>query len=170
MDNALQAADVLVVAKLAASEQPSPSLRRLGEDLGLSKSAVGNAIQKLRDLDLVKEDERGRRVNRVALRDFIEHAVRWIAPAKVGDFALGLPTAHASGVLADKLSGDDDPVVMPLPHGPVRGRAVPPIHPLAPRAAEKDPKLRDLLAIIDAFRIGSARQREVARTVLQSWL
>lgn len=135
----------------------------------MSKSAVWNAIRRLRELDLVKDDERGgHRVNRLALRDFIEHAVRWIAPAKIGGFELGWPTAHASEALSDKLTGDDEPVVMPLAGGPVRGRAVTPIHPLAPQAAAKDPKLRELLAIIDAFRIGGARQREVARVALLS--
>jgi hypothetical protein len=43
---------------------------------------------------------------RLALRDCIEHGVRWIAPARVGDFELGLPTAHAAGSFASKLVGD----------------------------------------------------------------
>jgi DNA-binding MarR family transcriptional regulator len=166
----IQPGDVLVAAKLAVSDS-SASVRQLEQELGMSKSSVANAIRRLRELDLVKDDAGGvRRVNRLALRDFFEHAVRWIAPAKVGDFELGLPTAHASEAMADKLSGDDDPVVMPLPHGPVRGRAVTPIHPRAPQAAAKDPKLRSLLAIVDAFRIGGARQREVARVALLACL
>jgi biotin operon repressor len=169
--NAIQAGDVLVAAKLAVSEDASASLRKLEDELGMSKSAIGNAIHRLRELGLVKDDGHGgRRVNRLAFRDFIEHAVRWVVPAKVGDFELGLPTAHASEALADKLIGDEDPVVMPLAHGPVRGRAVSPIHPLAPQAAKRDPRLESLLAIVDAFRIGEARQREVARTALLSWL
>ena len=47
-------------------------------------------------------------MNKLGLRDSIEHGVRWIAPARVGDFELGLPTAHAAGPLGGKLVGDDD--------------------------------------------------------------
>jgi DNA-binding transcriptional ArsR family regulator len=165
------AVDLLIALALAARKDAPASVRQLGEEIGLSKSAVANSLRRLRDLDLVKNDGKGgRRVNRLALRDCLEHAVRWIAPAKVGDFELGLPTAHAADVLAKKLSGDDDPVVIPLPHGPVRGRVVSPIHPLAPGAAAKDPKLYRLLAVVDALRIGRARDREIAAAELRAWL
>lgn len=51
-------------------------------------------------------------------------------------------------------------------HGPAHGRVVTPIHPLAPEAAAKDERLYRLLVIADAFRIGRARDREVARMEL----
>jgi biotin operon repressor len=167
----LAGADLLVALVLAAHDDPTASVRQLGEEIGLSKSAVANSLRRLRALGLVKSDgDRGRRLNKLALRDCLEHAVRWIAPATVGDFELGLPTAHAADVLAHKLAGDHDPVVMPLPHGPVRGRAVPPIHPLAAAAAARDPKLYRLLAVVDALRIGRARDREIAAAELRTWL
>ena len=161
----LRPADLLIAAKLAVSD-PGASVRELGSELGMSKSTVANSLRRLRALDLVKEDDKGgRRVNRAALRDCFEHAIRWLVPARPGDFELGLPTAHASEAMA-QLAGDDDPVVIPLPHGPMRGRAVAPIHPDAPKAAQRDPKLHRLLAIVDSFRIGGAREREVARAEL----
>jgi hypothetical protein len=109
-------------------------------------------------------------VNKLMARDFLEHGVRWIAPAKVGDFQLGLPTAHSFESLARKLAGDPDPVVLPLPQGPVRGRAVSPLHPRAPAAAERDPDLLRLLAIVDALRMGRTRDREVAVAELRACL
>jgi biotin operon repressor len=164
-------ADLLVVAKLAAHDDASPSIRQLGDELGMSKSAVAYSLQRLRALDLVKDDGKGgRRVNKLALRDCIEHGVRWIAPAQVGDFELGLPTAHAAGSLAGKFVGDADPLVMPLRHGPVRGRAVTPLHALAPQAAAKDARLHQLLSLMDVFRIGRARDRQVAAAELRAWL
>lgn len=45
-----------------------------------------------------------------------------------------------------------------------------PIHPLAPEAAASDEKLYRLLVIADAFRIGRARDREVARMELPRWV
>ena len=109
-------------------------------------------------------------MKKLLLRDCLGHAVRWIAPARVGDFELGLATAHTAEPLRGKLTGDDDPVVIPLAHGPVRGRAVTPLHPLSPAAAARDPKLYRLLAIVDALRIGRARDRQVAAGELRAWL
>ena len=83
---------------------------------------------------------------------------------------LGLPTAHAAGPLAGKLVGDADPLVMPLAHGPMRGRAVTPLHALAPEAAAKDARLHHLLSLMDVFRIGRARDRQVAAAELRAWL
>jgi hypothetical protein len=169
VDNLLPV-DLLVAAKVAVGANASASVRRIGEELGMSKSAVAYSLKRLVALDLIKEGPNGRHVNRIALRDCFEHAARWIAPAKVGDFELGLPTAHTAPMLADKLLGGADPVVMPLAHGPVRGRAVPPLHPLAPKAASADPKLHALLAIIDTFRVGRARDRQVAAAELRARL
>ena len=171
MDNmALTAADLFVAARLAVHPEASASVRQLGDELGMSKSAVAYSLQRLVALDLVKDGKDGRRVNRLALRDCLEHAARWIAPARVGDFELGLPTAHAAPILSGKLAGGADPMVMPLAHGPVRGRAVAPLHPLAPRAASLDPKLHALLALIDTFRVGRARDRQVAAAKLRELL
>lgn len=156
--------------KLAVHEDEAASVRRLEDELGLSKSAVANSLHRLARLGLLRVEGRTRRVNKLRLRDCLEHAVRWIAPAEVGEFVLGLPTAHSAGALADKLRGDDDPVVMPLPEGPVRGRVVTPIHPLAPAAAAKDPKLYKLLAAVDALRMGRARDRKLAAEELRACL
>jgi hypothetical protein len=171
MDSKLLPVDLLVAMKLVAVGDEALSLRRLEDELALSKSAVGNSLHRLRELDLVKDAPGGgRRVNRMLLRDCLEQAARWIAPAKIGDFELGLPTAHSAEPLREKLVGDDDPVVIPLPHGPVRGRAVPPLHPLAPAAAAKDPKLYRLLTVVDALRIGRARERQLAAAELRACL
>src|SRR5271155_3227941 len=107
MDGRLLPIDLLVVMKLAAHEGEAASLRHLEDELGLSKSAVANSLQRLRELDLVKDDPlHGRRVNKLLLRDCLEHAARWIAPAHVGNFELGLLTAHAMDSLRQKLLGD----------------------------------------------------------------
>jgi biotin operon repressor len=171
MDARLLPIDLLVAMKLVALEEESASLRQLENELGLSKSAVANSLQRLRDLDLIRDTpSRGRRVNRLLLRDCLEHAVRWIAPAHVGEFELGLPTAHAAEPFIQNFTGEEDPVVMPLPHGPFRGRAVTPIHPLAPAAAARDPKLYRLLTVVDALRIGRARDRQFAAAELRACL
>ena len=143
--------DLLILLKLASSPDANASVRELERELAISKSVASRSLRRLEANGLVKQDGAERRLDRLALRDFLVHGVRWVSPARVGDFELGLPTAHAAPSLADKLRGDDDPVVMPLAHGPMRGRAVPPIHPNAPAAAQRDAKLHRLLAIVEAL-------------------
>ena len=158
----LQAVDLLVILKLSAMGSPPAPERLVAEEIGLPESAVGLSLHRLEAMGLLRGEGEQRRINSLTLRQCLERAVRWIAPAEVGSAQLGLLTAHSAPPLTSRLIGDDDPVVIPLPNGPARGRAVTPLHPLAPRAAERDPKLHTLLALVDALRIGGAREREVA--------
>jgi len=171
MDDALQPIDLLVALKVAVDAPAVRSVRDLEEELGLSKSAVSTSLRRLRGLGLVREGEEGRRVPKRMLLECVEHVARWIAPATVGDYELGLPTAHSeASVRAQLLGAEADTLVIPLPHGPVRGRAVSPIHPLAPAAAARDPRLHRMLALVDTFRVGRARERAIAARELRACL
>ena len=173
MDNApspVQPIDLLVLLALVASGKPDMPVRDVADAIGISKSAVALSLRRLAGVGLLKGDGAARRINRVAVRSLLEHSLRWIAPGTIGNWELGLPTAHAAGVLSAGLVGDADPLVIPLHHGPMRGRAVTPIHPRAPQAAGKDPKLHNLLAIVDALRVGRARDREAALAQLRAFV
>lgn len=170
MDDPLHGTDVLVLLKLAASADAHLSVRALEAELSISKSGIAESIRRLRAFGLVKDANGERRIDRLRVRDCLEHGVRWLAPGSIGDFELGLPTAHSAEPMSSKLASEGDPLVMPLPHGPFRGRCVTPIHPSAPAAASRDPRLHRLLALVDAFRIGRARDREVAARELAACL
>jgi hypothetical protein len=49
----------------------------------------------------------------------------------------------------------------------MRGESVSPIYKTAPFAAERDPKLYELLVLVDGIRIGRPRVRAVAADLLQ---
>jgi DNA-binding MarR family transcriptional regulator len=166
----LRAEDLFVALELAVAE-PGISGRKLASELEMPSSSVSVSIRRLRANNLVEQAKgQAPRVRRLALRECLQHAVRWIAPARVGGFVLGLPTAHASPALAGKFRGDPDPFVIPMDEGPVRGRAVSPLHPKASVAAARNPKLHALLAVVDALRVGGAREREIAAAELSSLL
>ena len=61
---------------------------------------------------------------------------------------------------------DDDRVVWPHPEGEVYGDAIEPLCRSAPLAASRDPVLHRRLALIDAFRVGRARERMLAARAL----
>jgi len=77
-----------------------------------------------------------------------------------------MPTAHSAPPLKEEILSKVD-FVWPLPRGPVRGQAIKPIYQSVPVAAENDPILYRLLALADALRVGSTRERNMASEMLE---
>ena len=166
----LRPVDALLLLKLAAQGPSLPTVRAIADELGISKSAMATSMRRLQEAELLIGKGRERRLNVLAIHEFLEHAVRYLLPARFGPWQRGLPTAHSAEPLASRLLGDIEPVVIPLRTGPSRGRALSPIHRLAPRAAARDRRLYRLLVIVDALRIGRARERALAAKELRSCL
>ncbi len=75
----------------------------------------------------------------------------------------GMPTAHAAPPLNGLIQqGSEPPPVWPTPNGTIRGTEFSPLYKNLPEAARRDPKLYELLALVDAIRDGRAREREIA--------
>jgi hypothetical protein len=167
----LHSADILVLLKLmAAGRAPALSVRKLEQELGLPKSSVANSLRRLNQAHLLMGDRRERRLSKLALLELLTHSIRYLFPSEIGGWVLGLPTAYSIKELAEELMPEGDPIVMPLAEGPQRGRSLEPIHPLAPIAAARDPRLHLLLALVDALRIGQARERKLAAQRLKQCL
>ena len=82
-----------------------------------------------------------------------------------------MPTAYAAPFLIEHFQASNElPPVWPDKDGTVRGEAFSPIYKLAPRAAQVDDELYELLAIIDAIRGGRARERKLAIDVFRERL
>lgn len=58
----------------------------------------------------------------------------------------------------------------PDPEGDTRGNEFSPLYKSVPKAARKDMKLYELLALVDAVRDGRAREREIAIRELKARL
>jgi DNA-binding transcriptional ArsR family regulator len=160
--------DLYVVLQLAVvgAEEPT-TYAGLASRLHLSPSRVHEAMKRARIAGLV---DAKRRVLRSALLEFLVHGVRYAFFAERGPITRGVPTAHAAPPLA-ALIADGGPVpVWPDPQGAVRGETITPLHPAAPRAAQEQPQLYELLALVDALRIGRARERKLAATLLEERL
>jgi len=75
----------------------------------------------------------------------------------------GMPTAHAAAPLNTLFAIDNEPVpVWPDADGAVRGLAFSPLYKSAPKAAQQDAALYELLVLVDAIRSGRARERAIA--------
>ena len=99
------------------------------------------------------------------------HGLKYVFPARLGGPSRGVPTAWAAPILADRIvSSETDRPVWPHGDGKARGPSVTPLYESAPDAAMRDPKLYELLALVDAIRLGGARDRKVATAVLEKRL
>ena len=64
----------------------------------------------------------------------------------------------------------DPPPVWPHAEGSVRGIALIPLYPSVPAAAVRSPALYEYLALFDALRMGSARERALAEQLFEERL
>ncbi|MFZ5469590.1 MAG: hypothetical protein ACOZIN_09150 [Myxococcota bacterium] len=164
---ALKPQDVVVALKLACV--PQWNYQGLQAALRMSSSTIHEAVRRLSRARLFNPQRR--RVVRADLIEFLEHGVRFAFPVVLGAPVLGVPTASSAEPLRHRLlSGDERTCVWPSKVGSVRGRSVVPLHPGVPEAVRDDPKLHRLLAIVDALRVGDARERELAAEELRKEL
>lgn len=153
-----------MLLKLAGAE-PAWTFERLAEELSLSTSAVHRSLGRAEESGLY--DKGRRRLNAPALLEFLVHGAKYMYPGVMGGEARGIPTAWAAAPLAGVISGSDRSApVWPDALGSARGIAVEPLHPIVPGAAQRDPALAEKLALVDAIRLGDARQRGVAEAEL----
>jgi len=160
---ALKPQDVLVVLKLVAMGHKPWSYAWLGVQLGMSPSQLHSAVKRalVAQLAIRKGDEIVPNIRN--LEEFLVHGLKYVFVPEQGVMTRGIPTAHAAPPLKTRFApSSEPPPVWPDAEGKVRGTAFSPLYTLAPRAALSDPKLYELLVLVDAIRGGRAREREIA--------
>jgi len=156
----LRPLDLVVLLKLSLNGERSTYLQ-MAQELHLYPSEVYTSIKRSRASHLVGGPED--RLNRSGLLEFLLHGVRYAFPAEKGALTRGVPTAYAAPPLAESIAaGSEPPPVWPYAEGQVRGYSFSPLHKNVPRAALEDPRLYELLALVDALRDGRARERDIA--------
>jgi hypothetical protein len=166
----LRPVDVLVLlGLLRPALAPGWSVRSLASELGLPQAAVQRSLARLGETPVY--DRGRRRVNRSAAEELLVHSLALVAPAALGALTRGIPTAWAAAPLSQQIdAGDELPPVWPDPAGDVRGLAVAPLHGAAGDVARVDPWMHEMLALVDAMRIGDARTRGLATELLRARL
>lgn len=164
MKLALQPLDIPVA--LALLGRPQSTYPDLARRLHISLSTAHSSVKRLQWAGLVTRLRGFLRVDREGLEEFLVHGVRYAFPAQRERSKRGVPTAYAAPVLARDVDADVEPVVWPSSRGSVVGAAITPLIPSAPSIAEESSELYDLLALVDALRVGTARDREAAEAQL----
>jgi hypothetical protein len=153
--------DVLVLLKILSRKKNAWRQVDLAHELGMSQSEVAMALARARNAKLIDHSKKS--LFKSALVELLVHALKYICPVEPGALVRGMPTAHSAPPLSKQIvSGEEDAYVWPDGGGDVRGQAIEPLYPSAPGAARKDPALYELLALVDAIRVGRVREQRIA--------
>lgn len=167
----LKPQDLAVALKLVALKGEWLPYATLAEVMRLSRFEAHAAVQRLMAAQLVVELEGPPRPVIAALRQFVISGALYAYPPVRGEVTIGFPTAQGASPLKELLVQSDElPPVWPHPQGKVRGQALLPLYEKLPLAAIEDPDLYELLSLFDALRVGQARERELARKLLNERL
>ena len=159
----LKPQDVAVLLKLMALPERQATYARLASELEMSASEVHAALKRAVHSRLARRQGESIRPIAANLREFLVHGLSYAFPPELGGLTRGMPTRYAAAPLRSKLRpGDEPPPVWPDPDGEAKGLALLPLYPRAAKAARKDSRFHELLALADALRAGQARERELA--------
>jgi hypothetical protein len=168
---ALKPQDLLVVLKLWAGRGRSWNYQLLAHELGMSVAEAHNAVRRARESGLLPPGDLSAPPSPIPIKEFVIHGARYAFPVKLGQVTRGVPTAFAASPLKEELqAGTDLPPVWPHKNGTVRGTSVEPLYKSATEAALSDPSLYELLALLDALRMGRARERQLAAHFIEERL
>ena len=159
----LRPGDIAVALELVL--QPGERYENLSQALRLSLSAAHRAVGRLEAASLLLP--RDRHPNKSALLEFLTHGVRYAFPATLGAETRGVPTAGGLPEFSGEMPAGSG-AVWPSADGTARGPSVVPLYEGAAAAALADARLHRLLALVDAIRIGPARERRIAERLLRS--
>lgn len=165
----LRPQDLIVALKLALLGERPFTYAWLATELAIASSEVHASVSRALLARLLTDESGSIRPIRAAVREFVLHGVRYAFPAVTGPMTRGTPTAHGAPIFRERFQTEETPV-WPMVNGAARGPALYPLYSNLPIAAFRDPKLYDMVSLIDALRIGAARERDFASELLDQRL
>ena len=164
----LKPLDVVVLcALIARHEARILSQAELARRLNISQASVHRALKQLEASRLWRPADRA--VNLLAARELLLYAVRHVYPPELGAPVRGVPSVVV-GQLESVLELSVVPFVWAYEAGLAFGPSLAPLHACVPAAAVKDRSLHELLALVDALRVGRVRERTAATAALHAIL
>jgi hypothetical protein len=156
--------DIVVLLKIISYGNEPWLQTPMATDLVISQSELSKSMARSKNAGLL--DDSGRKVRRLALMDFLEGGIAFVFPQHPGAIVRGVATSHSAPPLNGLIQSDDN-YVWPSAKGKLRGQAIMPLYKSVPDAVLNDPKLHEMLALVDAIRVGSAREKKLAVTELR---
>ena len=156
--------DIVILLKVLAIEDELWQQIPLARSLKMSQSEISQSLNRSKYAGLL--DGSGRKVMRLALMEFLQYGIAYVFPQKAGPVTRGVATAHSAPPLCYEIESNQI-YVWPSATGKVRGQSIIPLYPSVVDAAMNDEILYELLALVDAVRVGKAREKNLAVTELK---
>ena len=156
--------DIAILLKIASKGEASWYMKDLASELEISASEVSESINRSVIAGLIGSDKKS--LNRLALLDFLSSGLRYVYPQHPGALVRGMPTAVSAPPLSKEIMSEEQ-FVWPYAHGNIRGQAIEPLHSKTPEACQKDESYYELMALVDAIRVGKVRERNLAIEMLK---
>lgn len=151
--------DIAILVWIASLKNEQWTMKDVSIKLQISASEVSESLHRSSYSGLLSSDKKT--VMKNTFLEFIEHGLKYVFPVQPGPIARGLPTAHSAPPLRNIIASSSD-YVWPFAAGNFRGQAIEPLYPAAPLACYRDERLHELLALVDAVRVGKSRETAVA--------
>lgn len=151
--------DVLLLLKVICVNNSKWNQKSIAQALEMSQSEISESVARCKYAGLL--DPKGKIVMKLAFMEFLQFGLRYIFPQKPGAVVRGIPTSHSAPPL-NSFFNSTEHYVWPYGKGTVRGQSIVPLYSSVPLAALKDILLYELLALVDALRVGRAREKEMA--------
>ena len=156
--------DVVVLIKVLLEEDRNWTQVSLARSLFMSQSEISESLSRSRYARFLYD--KGRKVVRQSFIDLLTYGIPFIFPQQPGNVVRGIPTGHSASPLKEEIMSDDH-YVWPYAKGSVRGHGILPLYYTVPQAIELDQHLYEILALIDAMRVGRVREKNLAREMLK---
>ncbi len=161
--NGMRPHDLVVLLKIISLNKDWLN-KDLASSLYISNSEISESLNRSMIAKLISRDKRS--VFRTALFNFIEHGLKFVFPTEPGVIVRGVPTAHSAPVLKEYFISDNN-YVWPSANGKLYGQAIAPLYPNQVLAIAQDESLYNMLALVDAIRVGRVREQHKALELLK---
>lgn len=156
----LKPQDVVILFKTMTTHNPDWTYASLSNELFISASEVHSAIKRASLAKLW--DPLEKKILKRALEEFVIHGVNYAFPANYSGVTRGVATAFSAPPLNEIVIQGEFHLVWPDPIGQTRGTGLSPLYKSVPKAIQNDQSFYELLTLVDAIRVGSAREKKIA--------
>lgn len=157
--NGMRPQDIVILLKIISYGHENWLMKDLGYELYISLSEISESLNRSVLSGLISSNKK--RVMKSSLLDFLIFGLKYVFPQKPGHLVRGIKTSHSTTPLSNVILSEEI-YVWPYFEGNSKGFAVEPLHPNVPKACLNDPKLHELLSLVDAIRLGSKREFNIA--------
>ena len=155
----LKSQDILVLLKVLCEGRKKWKYASLQAHLHLSVSAIHRSLERCVRARFISPSPFND-IHILNISEFLIHGIAYVFAIEPGKMTRGIATAHSAPPLNKKVISEKEIFVWPYHEGTLRGQSIEPLMKHVPEIAQHDKSLYEMLALIDAIRIGRTSEKE----------